>query len=66
MPPRLMVAGIAGVLGVVYLYAAFTFTKETVDTILSKASVLFTTWYTTSTIGYEYIYRIFFEKKEGK
>jgi hypothetical protein len=66
MPPRLVIAGIASILAMVYLGASFTFTKETVDAIASKGMALFTTWYTTSTIGYEWIYKLLIEKKEGK
>lgn len=53
--PRVIIAGIAGILGSIYFIALMLMGKTAVDEILQKMLAGLTTWYATSTFIYEWV-----------
>jgi hypothetical protein len=53
--PRIVIAGIAGILGCIYFIALMLMGKTAIDEILQKMLTGLAIWYSTSTFVYEWI-----------
>jgi len=66
VPPRFVLAIIAGLIAGAYMLVSLLVGQAALDAVLYKGAGIMTVWYSTATIAYEWVYKLLFQKQEGK